>query len=71
MVHVTWTLVVFQANAEASKVSGKGRRHNIHIKSRQKPFVEYTRGNEDEAGKPGSRLSLHLYPFIYTQGTLV
>ena len=52
-------------------MSGKGRRHNIHIKSRQKPFVEYTRGNEDEAGKPGSGLSLHLYPFIYTQGTLV
>ncbi|KAK2184505.1 hypothetical protein NP493_262g01000 [Ridgeia piscesae] len=41
------------ANAEASKVSGKGRRHNIHIKSRQKPFVEYTRGSEDQGSKSG------------------
>ncbi|KAI0237727.1 Histone-lysine N-methyltransferase SETDB1 [Lamellibrachia satsuma] len=41
------------ANAEASKVSGKGRRHNIHIKSRQKPFVEYTRGSEEQASKSG------------------
>ena len=37
-----------QANAEASKVLGKPRRHNIVPKPVNRPYVEYMRGNEAE-----------------------
>ncbi|KAK2168665.1 hypothetical protein LSH36_15g13047 [Paralvinella palmiformis] len=34
------------ANAEASKLAGKGRRHNVNLKNQRKPIVEYTRGTD-------------------------
>ena len=38
---------LLQRNAEASKLSGKGRRHHL-IKRDRKPYVEYTRHMSEE-----------------------
>lgn len=44
---IEWTLLYFQASAEANKITGKLKRHNLKIQSK-KAVVEYTRGVDDK-----------------------
>ena len=40
-----------QANAEANRNAGKGKRHNLNMVMGRKPVVEYTRKDSQETGK--------------------
>ena len=40
-----------QANAEANRNAGKGKRHNLNMAMGRKPVVEYTRKDSQETSK--------------------
>ena len=49
--HDATQFIITQANAEANRNAGKGKRHNLNMVMGRKPVVEYTRKDSQETSK--------------------